>query len=449
MTKKQDRWESVLRHLGRDITAPVTTLTASEIKVATRELGNQEEPRLMASMDSERALPEFFRKNNAFLLPIRRGGYAVVHGQGFHELEPPLRTETFRSRTPIELSTLAHGRGESRYLLHALHSGLISRFTGVESLYPTVLGKMGTVGFAFHVNGSPDLSVDSAGMEVDMGLEGPSDVLLFEAKVQPRATFLIRQLYYPYRTFRVVSPNKRVRPIFFVAEPELSSYTFWEYEWTDPLDYGTIQLKGSTRYKLEESRLPSEPLKDIEPDPSLLVVPQADSFRLVAELPALIATGAVDAETWSALHSYDVRQGNYYSQAAEGLGLIKRERLAGSRTLRFALTEAGRRVLDAPEGKQRDALLARMLLRNPVMNTVFHRAQDHGTEGVSGAELLDIISSHSGLTSATPPRRASTIRAYFRWLERVTDSVRVSAEGRIYSREGWEARESTRRSAMP
>ncbi len=433
MSRKQDRWEAVLHHLGHDISAPVTTLTATEIKVATRALGAQEEPRLMASMDSERALPEYFREKGVFLLPISRGAYALVRGHGFHDLERPTRTERFVPQLPLDMTTLNHGNGESRYLLHALHSGLISRFSGVTNLYPTVFGKMGTVAFGFHVNGSPELGVDGAGMEVDMGLEGREDILLLEAKVQPRATFLIRQLYYPYRTFREVSPGKRVRPIFFVAEPELNACTFWEYEWTDPLDYEKIRLVNSTRYYLVENPLPSEPLQDIEPDPSLTVVPQADKFQLVAEVPGLVHEGIRDASAWARVHHYHTRQGNYYSQAAEGLGLIKRFRQTHSHELRFELTEAGRRVLEAPIGEKRDGLLARMLLRNPVMNAVFRLALERGGQGVSNSDLLKIISDRSGLASATPPRRARTIRAYFRWLERATGAVRVSEEGRIVS----------------
>src|SRR5208283_4710541 len=117
-------------------------------------------------------------------------------------------------------------------MLHAYHSGLLSHFAEVGQLYPTVLGKMGTGSFNLRIGtGGEPLPVDGAGMEVDLGLEGEDDLLLIEGKVSARASFLIRQLYYPFRVFKAAT-DKRVRSIFFVAEPESRTCALWESRWT-------------------------------------------------------------------------------------------------------------------------------------------------------------------------------------------------------------------------
>src|SRR5579863_10631689 len=114
---KQDRWREVLRELRVDFHEPVSIISTADIKRITGSLGHQEEPRLMASIDSQAALPDVFRENRVFLLPTGRGTYALVHGNGFHELEEPPELEEYHGRTDIPLTSLNYARGESRYLL--------------------------------------------------------------------------------------------------------------------------------------------------------------------------------------------------------------------------------------------------------------------------------------------------------------------------------------------
>ena len=211
MATKRDKWEDIFRALNIDGTKPVEYVTASQIKQTVHE-----EPRLMASMLSEDKRPKIFRDLGVFILPVSSDKYAIVHGNGYHELEDPGQPRKFQARFPFEMVMLAFGMGETRYLLHAYHSGLLNHFSGAAQMFETMSGKGRTGNFEFRVDGSPAIQVKGAGMEVDKGFESPTEMLLFEAKAFRPKTFLIRQLYYPYRVASDFA-DKTVRAFFFVA----------------------------------------------------------------------------------------------------------------------------------------------------------------------------------------------------------------------------------------
>ena len=427
MVPLHERWAELIDKLHLDITAPVNFVTNEDIHV---HLGV--EPRLLASMDSEDKLPSLFRDHGIFVVPLSRSRYAIVRGKGYHELEDPGEPRPYHARLPISLTTLAYGRGENRFLLHAYHTGLLSRFSRVPSLYQTISGKMGSGSFTFRIDGSPPLDVRGAGMELDAGFEGPRDVLLFEGKANARSDFLVRQLYYPYRTFREWSPTKSVRSFFFVAEPDASTYSVWEYEWTDPTDYESIRCRGKARFHIVEERPPQDWLTNVTPDPNVDIVPQADDLRKVVELPLLIQAGIATAQDWARHYGITTRQGSYYREAAEALGLVRLE----ERT--FVLTDEGRRFVGFSQ-ERRELLVAERLLKNPLLNRVFNLAREKGIEGVTDSEVARIIESTSHLRGSTPIRRSKSVRSYMRWLGQATGTVVVESQ-RMYSREGWERR---------
>lgn len=435
MTKNDDLWSELSQKLNLDWAKPVNLLNETEIKVS---LKGRRDLRLLVSMDSEDKLAQILCQHHRFVLPKSRTEWAVVEGKGYQQLVDPGEPETFTSRLPVRLTTAAYGRGESQYLFHAFNSGLLSHFTGIRDLYPTIAGKGATPKFGFKIDGHGELEVEGAGMEVDMVFESldPS-VLLFEAKVGWKDTFLIRQLYYPYRSHRdfqeTRGSHKRIRPFFFVAEPEKGTYSIWEYEWTDPSDYEAIQLvRGrARRFKIEEGPVPTDELTEIAPDPSVPEI-QANDLGKVTSLPFLIPQGINTARKWAEYYGFAVRQGNYYESAAAVLGLVRSEEGV------FVLTDEGKRYVTLSPA-ERDASVAVRLLRIPVFNRVFALARERGSIGVGDNDIASIISNTRNLSGKTPPRRASSIRSWFRWLAQTTGTV-VIENRRIFSRQGWEAR---------
>ena len=260
-------------------------------------------------------------------------------------------------------------------------------------------------------------------MEVDMGFEGRDSLLLIEGKAHRRENFLIRQLYYPYRSFRDFQ-SKDVRAFFLVADS--GTFSLWEYRWDDPFDYESIRLSKAASYRLAADTPPVELFASIEPDQSLDIVPQADDFEKVAELPLLVSSGVSTPIEWMNHYGITYRQANYYKEAAEAMGLVSAD--GGP----FVLTAEGRRYVEM-EPKKRGDYLASRILRIPIMNRVFHRVQQSKGSGVGRDEIARLIEKTSHLTGSTPPRRASTVLSFFRWMGRTTGAV-IVRDGRIYSR---------------
>ena len=421
MAKIQDEWLRIVQTMGIDLANPVSHVTAADIKRITGK-----EPRLVASMDSEGKLPSVFREKGVFVLPVSGNSYAIIHGKGYHDLEPiESTTEKFHARFPFGLTMLAYGTGESRYLLHAYNSGLLSRFSKVPEMYQTTAGKMRTGKFEFRVDGSPNISVEGAGMEIDMGFEGRTDVLLFEAKARRVDNFLVRQLYYPLRVASSVT-RKAVRTFFFVADPKDESYSMWEYLWTDPNDYESIKLVRSARFAVEESEAPVETLEVVEPDPNLDIVPQADDFQKVADFPLLVHTGINTAKKWAQHYGITERQGSYYRESTEAMGLVT------SAQGQYVLTNEGRKYVETDQQNRAD-FLAVCILKIPIMNEVFRYVQRHPDQGLAKDGIAGMIEKKSHLGGSTPARRASTVMSYFRWMARATGTVLVTGS-RIYPR---------------
>jgi len=420
MPRKQDKWEDVVAELGLDLSQPLNYVSASDVKRISHE-----EPRLMASMDSKERLPAIFLQRGLFVLPVSSNRYAIVRGKGYEELDDVGEPRKFESRLPFDLTALAYGTGETGRILHAFHAGVLNDFSAVPEMYQVVGGKSRTTRFEFRIDGSGPLSVEGAGMEVDMGFEGRDSVLLFEGKAHRRTNFLIRQLYFPYRSFRDFQ-SKDVRAFFLVADAGL--FSLWEYRWEDPMDYESITLCKAASYQLVPEEPPIEAFEAIEPDSNLDIVPQADDFEKVAEFPLLVSTGVTSPEAWMKHYGIAYRQANYYKEAAEAMGLVCSD--SGP----FVLTEEGRRYVSM-EPKARGDFLAGRILRIPVMNRVFRRVQQSGSNGVGKEEIARLIETTSHLTGSTPPRRASTVLSFFRWMGQTTGAVAVR-DGRIHRRSG-------------
>ena len=417
-----DKWEDIFRELNIDCTQPVKYVTAAQIKEITKK-----EPRNMASMPSEKVRPKIFRDLGVFIVPVSIDKYAIIHGNGYHELEDPGEPQKFPARFPFDMVMLAFGEGENRHLLNAYHSGLLSHFSGVSQMYDVWGGRL-RGSFEFRVDNRPPLiPVNGAQIEIDKGFESPTvnDILLFEAKASLPKTFIIRQLYFPYRALSEVV-KKNVRTFFFAPDPKSDTYNIWEYEWKeDPLDYEGIKLVKTGSFILDKEKPPVEALETVEPDKTLDIVPQADDFQKVADYPLLILAGIDTGKAWSERQGIARRQGDYYKQAAQALGLLDIQ--GGS----FVLTDAGRKYVNM-ELRRRSDFLAERMLKIPLMNEVFRLVQRKRTDGVAREEISRLIE-RRGFSGTTPPRRAMTVLSWFRWLGRATGVV-VVHEGRIYPR---------------
>ncbi len=162
-------------------------------------------------------------------------------------------------------------------------------------------------------------------------------------------------------------------------------------------------------------------MSDTERD---FVVPQADNLDLVFSVASIVAEGARYRSDVSDALQYANRQGDYYTDAALGLGLIQSRQVFGTvRRDALELTELGRRYT-ATAHNQRAELRRQIVLDSPVVRYV---AAELGTtsngrvpfpvpDALTDVKQVAPVLEDLGLTQRTAKRRAYTIRAWLRAL---------------------------------
>ena len=189
-------------------------------------------------------------------------------------------------------------------------------------LYQSIRGREYSRQFKFRIN-KITLEASSVQLEVDSGLEGRDSIILIEAKVNTPEDFLIRQLFYPYNHFKIISPNKKIIPVFFSYEPSDKIYNFWIYEFTDHGNYNSIRFKETHSFRII-TRQEFE-IDDIKA-PGLVafkdLVPQANDLNKVIELVFKVNEGINNYRQIAGHFYFNERQSSYYREAAEALGLV-------------------------------------------------------------------------------------------------------------------------------
>jgi hypothetical protein len=412
-----ERWREIVERKGLDLRRPLNIVTAADIKAITGE-----EPRLMAKIDRREELPAVFVEAGVFLLPVANGAYAIVRGEGYHDLEPLAEPPSlFLSRLPFPLATAGAGASETQHIDFAFNSGLVERFAGLGNLFLTIRGRKRAPEFEFRV-GELTIRAGNVQVEIDAGFEGERHIVVLEGKIGARDTFHIRQLYYPYRFWSTLVPEKTIVPIFFTYQPESRLSTFWEYRFADPFDYGSIELVRAQSFVIrpaETNVLEPRSLRRVG-GPALgpNVVPQANDMAKIAELPFRVAEGHTTVAALARAFDFDERQSRYYREAVEALGLI------WTRQGRLGLTETGREFVSLPV-QGRNELLFRQILRLPLFYELLLDLFLDPDKSLAQGQIAATIERLSRYRGNTPVRRANTVLAWLRWAERATGAVRV------------------------
>ena len=239
--------------LGHNFELEPYSLTAKQIKISCQNFKNtsEKEVRLLCKQDSREDRPEIFVENGLFLLPKKNGEYYIVKGEGYVDI-PEITTPilNYHKKLNFILETSVVGDSEMQFVDYAYANSLIRTFMNDESLVLTIRGRKYTPFFEFRV-GQQMLQATSVQTEVDAGYEGMNTIVLVEAKNSHTRNTIIRQLYYPYRQWTVCT-TKPVKTLFFekrIVNGENIFY-LWLYEFTDPMDYNSIQLVRSARYRI-------------------------------------------------------------------------------------------------------------------------------------------------------------------------------------------------------
>lgn len=240
------------RILSHDFDKSPFLLSATQIKRACQKFKEtgEKEVRILCKQDSRESRPDIFVQNNLFLLPVKNGLYNIIKGEGYVDI-PKIEKEVtvYSSKLDFQLDTAKVGDSEMQHLDYAYAASLIRTFTEDQSLVLTIRGRKYTPEFNFYV-GKQLIKVAGVQTEVDAGYEGKKQVVLIEAKNFGTTNVIIRQLYYPFRQWQERT-KKKVITLFFDKNHGEEVYSIWQFEFSNPKDYNSIELVKSGRFKIK------------------------------------------------------------------------------------------------------------------------------------------------------------------------------------------------------
>jgi len=392
-------------------------------EISAAQIKEFREPRLMAKFDHTINLPKIFAENKLAILPITRGDYVISHFNAYHIFEPDCAAVT-RLTMPAYIQSLDSNNvpSEAIALNCAAASGIIADFLQDDEITPTVSGRMGSGTFAFSIAGAGNnerrtVQVNNSQIEIDAAYEGVRGLALFEAKRDLSDDFLVRQLYYPFRAWqgRVTKP---VRPLFLVYSNGI--YRLYEYAFQDLCDYNSLVLVSQKSYTVEDTVIEITDIQDVlrrartVPEPRI-PFPQADSFERVINICELLNEQELSRNDVTEQYAFDVRQTNYYTDAARYLGLLDKRK--DGKTPVYALSDTGRRILSL-NFKQRQLAYCDCILSHRAFADSLRAYFETGVMPPMGAIVQTM--KQSGLynvgSDSTFERRSSTIKGWLNWI---------------------------------
>lgn len=415
---REEAWKELFREKN--------ILTAIEAHghaiVTADELKHYYEPRLMASITNEAALPSIFKSYNLGILPVRRGEYVIAPFELFHEL---IRKDTKR-RIPkaATLATLNSEciSNEAVAISYAAFSGIYDDFLGESVIASTQSGRMKSGDFVFRVKDNLDsyeeVHVHNAQIEIDGSFETDQSFVLVEAKNVPHDSFLVRQLFYPMKAWEHRVFGKRIRTLFQVYTNGI--YNLYEFVFEDPDDYNSIRLLKQENYYLGSiTRSDIKGILRTTPSETEPVVPfiQANSLERVISLCELAAERPLTKQDIVEEYEFDPRQSDYYVNAARYLGLMQTCRVLHGETS-YLLSRIGREIFNGNlDYTDRYLRIIRQVAKHSLFKEIIGISLKDGIPSIqSTVEIMKKHDLYNVSSESTYIRRASSVLAWVKWI---------------------------------
>lgn len=394
-----------------------------KFEITADQIKEFREPRLMTKFDSSNDLPKLFEENNLSILPISSNKYVISSNKIFKDIKITTdNCKQFEIPDYIESINIADIISEAIALNCAYICNILADFTGDKNLVPTVNGKMSSNKFNFKINnvntGNKDeVSVNNSRIEIDGAFEGVDYLTLIEAKRKITDDFIIRQLYYPYRTLSQ-KVNKPIKCIYMVYSNGV--FSLFEYKFEDIEDYNSIKLVKQSNYTIENFELNIETLNNliketkIVPEPKI-PFPQADTFNRVINLCELLQTNSLDKENLTETYDFTNRQTDYYVNACKYLRLVEDVNENNSKTVQ--LSSIGKKIMSSSFSK-RQSMFIKQILEHKVFREVLVKSLEKGSI-IKNNEIVTIMKESSLYninSDTTYTRRASTISGWIDWV---------------------------------
>jgi hypothetical protein len=380
------------------------------------------EPRLLTKVDSQETQPEFLTENGLGILPLSRSRFLIARIDTFAKV-PNMPDGAAVQVTVPDLVGLTSGpKSETTSVLRALHSGALSQFLG-EDLQITTFGRMGTGSFKFGIDGvSYPIEVNGAQIEIDAGLESGRSLCLVEAKNRIPATFNLRQIYYPFRTWGNLSERTHeIRNVFMGVEGD--ELLLLEYRFEDPNVMTSSTVIKSERYQLMSSETKKFDVREATAAPLIPVdaddvpLPQADSASRILTIINLANDlgGFVSKDDVVDSEMFDVRQAGYYPNAAVYLGYF--DRLPGGL---FQLSQPGVKIAQRSTSAQIEDI-KRRLCGDEFTRTAIIALLGRGDAKGAVEKAIRDSQRWGALSRSTVERRAQTFISWAKWVLRGAD----------------------------
>ena len=391
--------------------------------ITSSQINKYREARLMTKFDVRRQLPKVFIKNGLAILPVTRGSYIIGKFNIFEDIKNNTKLISYGVDTPpehIKAIDIENISSETTALLCANVCGILNSFFEEDQITHVIGGKMGSGSFDFQIS-DITIPVSKSQIEIDGGFESEKFIYLVEVKNLIHEDFLIRQVYYPYRTWtnklKERQINKAVRNIFLTYSDGV--FYLREYQFERIEDPSSIKLVKEEKYSIVKDSLSLEKLQEItnttkiveDPD---LSFPQSDDLDKVINLCELLfqREEGMSKKDISEEFGFVIRQAGYYGSSARYLDLVSYE------NQKYRLTDNGERIFGLPL-IQRQFELVSLILSHEPFNLVM---QDHLKQSerptidrikylVKDCKLYKV-----GKDKTTFGRRCSTIISWIDWI---------------------------------
>lgn len=389
--------------------------------ISANQIKEFREPRLMTKFDHKVNLPEIFAENGLAILPVSRGEYVISSFSAYKKFDEP-NAEIQRIAIPSYLQSLMPQFivSEAIALNCANACGILGDFLEDEALVSTVSGRMSSGCFGFEIDtslGSEYVVVNNSQIEIDAAYEGINYLSIFEAKHDLSEDFLVRQLYYPFRTWssKVIKP---VKPIFLTFTNGV--FSLYEYKFEDPRNYSSISLVKQKNYVIATEICLAD-IEDIlnrtaticEPEISF---PQANSMARIINLVELLDENSMTKHEITSEYAFDERQTNYYTDAGRYLGLIDKYRKEDG-NISFELSPMGRRIMRLEYRERQLAIATQILQHRPFSETLkLHLKCGEMPDLLTIVKIMKESRLYHVEAESTYERRASTIVGWINWI---------------------------------
>jgi hypothetical protein len=390
-------------------------------KISAKLINEKREARLMTKFDHSIQLPKIFKENNLSIQPDSRGTYVIGNFESYKKIPKELSHDVQEIEFPRLIETLdpVNIYSESASILCAFNTGIIEDLLQQKVLF-TVSGRMSTGKFSYSISSSNDdtsyeINVKNSQCEIDGGFEGEDIVAIIEAKNQLVNDFLIRQLYYPYRLW-TSKTSKKVIPIFLSYSNDI--FSFYVYKFKEDNNYNSIELVSHSRYQIGSNDIDLEDIISIlekikiDPEPKNTPFPQADVFPRVLDLLMQIHS------TKSSNYAFDIRQAQYYTNAAIYLGLVQKSNKKDKNVL-YSMTKEGVQIMNK-NPKKRNLSLISCILKKRCFNQTLKLYIDSSARPSSELVINIMKSGNLNLSQTTIERRSKTVSAWVDWIIRLT-----------------------------